>query len=47
MYRKTIVEGGMSGGDENFVDEGIDSLQNIEVGILGALLVQIGHRLPF
>ena len=40
-----FVEGDMSGGDENFLDERIKSLQNSEIEMLGALLVQIGHEL--
>ena len=41
-----FVEGDMSGGDENFLDERIKSLQNSEIEMLGALLVQIWHQLP-
>lgn len=34
-----LVEGDMGGGDENFLDERVDSLENSEVEKLGALLV--------
>lgn len=40
-----LVEGDMSCGDENFLDERVDSLQNSEIEKLGALLVEIRHQL--
>lgn len=34
-----LVEGDMCGGDENFLNESVDSLENSEIENLGALLV--------
>ena len=34
-----LVEGDMCGGDENFFNEGVDSLENSEIEKLGAVLV--------
>ena len=41
-----LVEGDVCGGDEDFLDEGVDALENGEVEELRALLVQIRHHLP-
>ena len=38
-----LVEGDVSNNDEDFLDEGIDSMENGEVEKLRALLVQIWH----
>nr|GMD53015.1 hypothetical protein BHM03_00035630 [Ipomoea batatas] len=41
-----FIEGDVSGGDENFLNVGIDSLQNGEVEQLRAVLVKIWHQFP-
>lgn len=41
-----LVEGDVSSGDEDLLDEGVDSLENGKIEELRALLVQIWHQLP-
>lgn len=41
-----LVEGDVSGGDENFLDGGVDSLQNRQIQKLRALLVQVRRQFP-
>lgn len=41
-----LVEGDVGSSDENFLHEGVDSLENSKVEELRALLVQIWHQLP-
>lgn len=41
-----LVEGDVGGGDEDFLDEGIDPLEHCEVERLRAMLVQVRQQLP-
>ena len=41
-----LVEGDVSRGHENVLDEGVDPLEDCEVEELGALLIEIGHQFP-
>jgi len=44
VFDVEVVEGDMSGGEENLVDEGIDSLEHGEIEHLRALLIQIRRQ---